>query len=132
SMPYVLSVNSNDLTKSSLRMGAMVPMPSIAFGPQITDDVKVAVPFNYQNVGTNIDCDARTLEDGRFRLTISIDDSSIYPVEMSPKGTPQAIRSFKLSNTVVLKDGQSAQFTTATDKLSGDVVKIDVTLTVMK
>jgi len=132
SMPYVLSVNSNDMTKSSLRMGSMVPMPSIAFSADAPDPVKVAVPFNYQAVGTNIDCEARTLEDGRYRLTITIDDSSIYPAELSPKGTPQAIRQFKLSNTMVLKDGQTTQFTSATDKLSGDVIKIDVTLTVVK
>jgi hypothetical protein len=32
----------------------------------------------------------------------------------------------------MLKDGQTAQFTTATDKVSGDVIKVDVTLTVVK
>jgi type II secretory pathway component GspD/PulD (secretin) len=132
SMPYVLSVNSNDLSKASLRMGARVPVPSIAFGAQMPDDVKVAIPFQYQEVGTNIDCESRTLDDGRYRLTIVVDDSSIYPADLSPKGTPQAFRQFRLSNTVVLKDGQTTQFTTAADKLSGDIVKIDVTLTVVK
>jgi hypothetical protein len=132
SMPYVLSVNSNDLSKASVRMGARVPVPSIAFGAQMPDDVKVAVPFQYQEVGTNIDCDSRTLDDGRYRLTIAVDDSSIYPADLSPKGTPQAFRQFRLSNTVVLKDGQTTQFTAVADKLTGDTVRIDVTLTVLK
>jgi hypothetical protein len=33
---------------------------------------------------------------------------------------------------MVLRDGGTSQFTTATDKLSGEMVKIDVTLTVVK
>jgi len=32
----------------------------------------------------------------------------------------------------VLKDGQTSQFTTAVDKLTGIVTKVDVTLTVVK
>jgi hypothetical protein len=37
-----------------------------------------------------------------------------------------------LSNTLLLKDGQSAQLTSAADKISGEVLKVDVTLTVVK
>ena len=33
---------------------------------------------------------------------------------------------------MMLKDGQTAQFTTVTDKVSGEIVKVDVTLTVVK
>ena len=33
---------------------------------------------------------------------------------------------------MLIKDGQTLQFSSATDKLSGDVVKVDVTLTVVK
>jgi hypothetical protein len=32
----------------------------------------------------------------------------------------------------VLKDGQTAQFTTAVDKITGIVTKVDVTLTIVK
>jgi hypothetical protein len=37
-----------------------------------------------------------------------------------------------MSNVIVLKDGQSEQFATATDKFTGEVVKMDATLTVVK
>jgi hypothetical protein len=33
---------------------------------------------------------------------------------------------------MILKDGQSAQFTSATDKVSGEVTRVDVTLFVVK
>jgi hypothetical protein len=35
-------------------------------------------------------------------------------------------------NTLVLRDGQSRQFTAATDRVSGAVVRIEVTLKVAK
>jgi hypothetical protein len=44
-------------------------------------------------------------------------------------GSP-SFRSFRAINSMVLKDGQTAQFTTATDKVTGETVRIDVTLTV--
>ena len=43
-----------------------------------------------------------------------------------------ALRSFRFTNSLVLKDGQTAQFTTAVDKVTGVVTKVDVTLTVVK
>jgi hypothetical protein len=43
-----------------------------------------------------------------------------------------ALRSFRFSNSFVLKDGQTAQFITAVDKVTGVVTKVDVTLTVVK
>jgi hypothetical protein len=33
---------------------------------------------------------------------------------------------------MILKDGQSAQFTAATDKINGEVTRVDVTLNVVK
>ena len=81
---------------------------------------------------------ASTLDDGRYRLDLTIDDSSVYGDEPGPQGEMKrmgdrlAFRSFKSTNTLILKDGQSTQYTTATDKVSGEVTKIDVTLNVIK
>jgi len=46
-------------------------------------------------------------------------------------GVP-AFRSFTSSFNLLLKDGQAAQQTSATDPVSGEVLKIDVTVTVLK
>ena len=35
-------------------------------------------------------------------------------------------------NSMILKDGETAQFTAAVDKVSGEVTKLDITLTVVK
>jgi Flp pilus assembly secretin CpaC len=88
----------------------------------------------YKDVGTSIDCSAQTLDDGRFRLDMSLEDSSLDADDQkTQKELPPRFRSFRLSNeTVVLRDGQTTQLTTATEKSSGETTKVDVTLNVVK
>ena len=135
SMPYNLSMNAGN--KANLRMGTRIPVMMITMAPpQVVDGKTVPQvgPLQYQDVGTNLDCSSTALEDGRFLLSISVDDSSVYPDEQLPggvKGNP-SFRSFRASNSMVLKNGETDQFTTATDKVSGEIVKVDVTLTVVK
>ena len=138
SMPYTLTMNAAPPNNhANLRMGAKIPVMRITAGPaQVVDGKTIPQvgPIQYQDVGTNIDCFTTALDDGRFLLNITIDDSSVYPDEQAPggaKGNP-SFRSFRASNSMVLKNGETGQFTTATDKVSGEIVKVDVTLTVMK
>ncbi|PYR35251.1 MAG: hypothetical protein DMF90_14265 [Acidobacteria bacterium] len=84
--------------------------------------------------GTNIDCAARILDNGRFKVTITVDESSPYSGDdksVLTKGTSPVSRAFRISNVLVLKDGQSEQFSTATDRFSGEVVKMEVTISVL-
>jgi hypothetical protein len=137
SMPYSLSVNalSDGRDLSRLRMGAKVPVMALATpvmeGKQVGP---IAGPITYQDVGTNIDCLAWIIEDGRYKITVTVEDTSVYSEDQSPptvKGSP-TFRTFVLTNSAVLRDGQSTQFTSATDKVSGETVKIDVMLNVVK
>lgn len=135
SLPYTLSVNANDSNRSaSLRMGAQVPIVSTAAGAA---DGKPVTSVQYKDVGTSIDCSVNSIDESRFRLNITIEDSSVYTDDRSAQGAPirsdhPAFRSFRSIDMLILKDGQSAQYTSGTDKVSGEVVKIDVTLTVLK
>ena len=90
-----------------------------------------AGPIQYQDVGTNIDCAANTYEGGRYGIELTIDDTSVYDDQGKQSDKP-SFRSFRASDSMILKDGQSAQFTAATDKVSGEVTEVDVTLTVVK
>ena len=86
-------------------------------------------------MGTDIDCWANRLDENRFSVRVSISDSSIYSPEgdgKSWKGDPAAFRTFSTSNTVVMRDGQTVLFGTGTDKISGETLKIEVTLRVVK
>jgi hypothetical protein len=46
-------------------------------------------------------------------------------------GAP-AFRSLRSSNTLILRDGQSVDYTAATDRITGEVARISVKLTVIK
>ena len=93
--------------------------------------------YSYRTLGTNIDVSAAALDDGRFRVIISVEDSSLYPPGETGKGMitvpgVPAFRSLRSSNTLVLRDGQSVDYTAATDRITGEVARISVKLTVVK
>ena len=134
SMPYMLSVNAG--RGGSLRMGTRVPIASTSFTSIATGGAGVnpLTSYQYTDIGTNIDCGTAVINDGRFRVDLTIDDSSVYPedqVRTSNTDRP-SFRSFRATNSMVLKDGQTTQFTSAVDKVTGIVTKVDVTLTVVK
>jgi hypothetical protein len=147
SLPYTLAVNANDgaITQDGrftpynvarLRTGAKVPIPSMA-PPKDSPIQGPMGPVTYQSIGTNIDCTARSMADGRYRVDISIEDTSVYTDGKTAPGVAKlpdipSFRTFQSSNAVILKDGQSTQFTVAADKISGDITKVDVTVTVVK
>jgi hypothetical protein len=116
-------------------MGAQVPvsMPSALPG----DAPGIRGPVTYKDIGTSIDCDAKSLNDGRFSIQVTINDTSVYADGQSAAGTAKlndipTFRSFSSNETVILRDGQTTQFTAAADKVSGEVTRVDVTLTVVK
>jgi hypothetical protein len=138
-LPYALTVNARyqevrSQHKTILKMGGQVPVPVMA--PPASPDgllMPAAGPVQYKDIGTQIDCAARPLDDGRFELFISVEDTALAP----PAGTTQqaampALRTFASSNTIVLRDGQTRQFTAAADRITGEVVRVDVTLRVPK
>jgi hypothetical protein len=137
STPYELSVIPE--LRASLRMGGDVPVPTTSFTPMQKEDAKPANPltsFNYRSVGTYIDVIAAAAVDGQYRLTITIEESSIYPPELAPPTTKTtgapAFRTFKSNNNIALRDGQTHEFLMATDRISGEVYRVSVRLTVVK
>jgi hypothetical protein len=140
SMPYMLAVNANKLGQAGpalLRMGAKVPVSTIAAPPGNSAGAPSPAPgpVNYQDIGTNIDCTAKVVDEG-FELRMSVSDTSVY-ANIQDKATPTVgdmpvFRSFQSTNTLVLKDGQNREFTAATDRVSGEVIRIAVTLRVVK
>lgn len=134
SVPFTLSVNAAPSplsgNPSQLRIGAKVPI-SIDSGGS-------GGPTQYELVGTNIDSGATATPDGRFRVSLMIEDNSLYVDGQvvqgaAVKGTePPIFRSFRSSNELTLRDGQSAQFTAATDRITGEVIRVDVTINLVQ
>jgi hypothetical protein len=146
SLPYEMAVRT-DGTTSNIRMGTQVPVPGMGAPvppapptPNADGGGKPAPPapgrigpFNYHDVGTNIDCRVTNLDTGRYSVTVSIEDSSVYRDDPSSQATGvPAFRSFRTLNSLILRDGQTTEFTAAADKVSGEVIKAEVTLTVVK
>jgi hypothetical protein len=137
SLPYTIFVNADNPggRSTSLRMGLRIP---IQVG---TKDF--ASSIQYVDVGTNIDCSASAAEDGRFKLALAIERSSVYAVgtekktqEWSPGDarltTSPILRQFRLHSDLLIRDGQMLQGGTATDPISGQVLKMDITVSVLK
>jgi hypothetical protein len=142
SLPYLLAVNTNDNSPGGvcqLRMGASVPIPSVIVppgSPAGTPPSPMPGPIQYRDIGTNIDCSARTLEEGVFQLRLNVEDTSVY-TNAQDTGTPTIgqmpiFRTFRSTNTLVLRDGQSREFTAAADRVNGEVIRISVTLKVVR
>ena len=138
SAPYILSVVANDNDKTSLRMGVDVPVPQSVFSPPKAGENASApvTSYSYRSVGTNIDCAARTVDGVLFKLDLGVSDASVFipDKQSTPSGLAgiPAFRSFTSTFNVLLKDGQTTQHTSATDSISGEVLRVDVTLTVLK
>lgn len=127
-LPYVLYVEvTTPRTKSSLRSGMKVPLQ--VSGQQ----------FQYMDVGTNIDCLAEALDDGRYRLHVILDRSSAYgpegkesPREGMSLGPAPILVSFRADHALLLRDGQTLESVLVTDPISGRVLRVQVTLNVVK
>jgi hypothetical protein len=135
SLPYTMLATAGG-DGVVIRTGAQVAVPSGPSNTQGADSKAVPVNWQYLDVGTNIDCNVSAPDNGRFRVRVNLSDRSVID-RQSPSAVPKALdvpslRNFSYTNSVLLKDGETKQFVAASDKVSGDVVKIDVTLTVEK
>jgi hypothetical protein len=138
SAPYMLWLTTNDMrTNTSVRMGVKIPVYT-GSGPTAS--------YSYHDVGTNIDCNVSpgsTPGDGMYKVNLTVTDSSVYfpnrdrpttgtGVPPSSDTAPPAFRSFTSTFGILLRDGQTGQYTSVTDPVSGEVLKIDATLNVLK
>jgi len=135
SLPYQMACNATPHSDtSSLRLGLRVPIASGYSG-----DDKAHVQWQYQDVGTDIDCRAAAAPEGGFLIGLGLKRNIVYTPNQSPKpaewqpGAPLSDRpilgGFEANvRSLVLRDGETVQAATATDPVSGHVWKIDVSL----
>jgi Flp pilus assembly secretin CpaC len=130
SYPYMMTLANSH--QSIIRMGTEVPIAVSTFdkeqGPMTS--------FQYRNVGINMECTAEAMDGGRYDLYIAAEASSLGDNRsMGGSTTPVEAPMFLTRNVrghVVLRDGETAAFSSATDTTTGEVSKVDVTLNVLK
>jgi hypothetical protein len=140
SLPYSFVVTTGG-DRARMRMGVDTPVPVAKAASE--DGKPITTSFQYRTVGTNIDCAARDRGDGRYQLNIGIENSSALAFQKGPSdaasghpsdaipGSP-LFRSFSTNLDPWMRDGQSLQTIAATDPVSSEVVKIEVTLNVIR
>jgi hypothetical protein len=142
SVPYTVLLTTDE-KRVRLRMGVEVPIPVATFSKPDDPKSSPMTSFQYKNVGTNIDCWAADRSgDGLFQVGLSVENSSIYSTtearttgglnETGLAPDRPMFRTFNVSLNPTLRDGQSIQAVASTDPVTGEVVKIDVTLNVVK
>jgi len=132
SLPYTLAVNADD-RPSRIRMGIQVPLQQLT-------QTNMPGPMTYRDVGNNLDCSADSMPDGRFRVACVLEQSSVYtaggerPASLGnpPISSAPVLRTFRSEAQLFLRDGQTGQYSSATDPVSGEILKIEMTLTVVK
>jgi hypothetical protein len=145
SLPFVLMIvpspapaptddprSIRDGEQTTLQMGSDYPMPSTT----VTDGKSVS-SFTYRSIGTNISASGRMLDDNRFNVSIGVQDSQVMSETVSSGSASRGeslpkLQNFRSNNRLILRDGQTVQYTAAADKMSGEIVKVDVTLNVIK
>jgi len=134
-LPYTFLVNADDRgVKAAVRMGLRVPIE--------TSSNTGAKQITYQDVGTNLDGRAEKTDDGRFSLILNVEKSSAYLPGSSEKpasvggneisSAQPTIQQFRTQVNLLIRDGQTIQSTVAADPVTGRVLKVDVTLNVIK
>jgi hypothetical protein len=141
SAPYMLAVTARaDLRPelARLRIGTEVPIATPPTPPSADGKTPAGPAVQYRPVGTNIDCGVVKVDDASFGVQLTIEQSSVLDDDQQKPQTSRAVanapafRSFRFTNSAVLRDGQTTQFTNAADALTGEVVRVDVTLNVVK
>lgn len=138
SLPYVLFVNADDRggnRETRVRMGIRIPV--------VVATKDSPSSLQYLDVGADLDCSAQAAGDGRFRLSGTVRKSSAYSsgpekrsLDWNPGDAPLSsqpiVRQFSTTLSLLVRDGQTIQSTVATDPVSGRVLKVDVTVNVVK
>jgi hypothetical protein len=141
SLPYILYVNAPDVPELKpgwvkLRVGSRVPIYTGGNTGSMT----------YLDVGTNIDARSAHFSDGHLSLQMKIERSWVeggasVPVAKSDGSVSEASRDhfqepiigqFVSELDLKLREAKSVESTMATDPLSGKVLKIDVSFTLVK
>lgn len=137
-LPYTLVVlPGNDIRSSDfskLRIGDRIP---VATG---TESGKVQ--FQFIDVGTSIDCRAFSVGEGRYQLALNLErswvqgEAPVSDAKPSPSIIKQyelpIIRQFRSESSLNLVDGQKIETTFATDPVSGKVIRLEISMSVIR
>ncbi len=129
-LPYSMLITTG--TKNEQRVYGGIQFPIIV-------RIEGSNTLMFKNAGGTVRARAWALEDGRFGLELKTELGGVYPTngDTSPEKadiTPAApvLRSFSTEAMITLRDGQSTMLSDSADPITGETVKTEVTLQVVK
>ena len=123
-VPFTLSVHANDKKPSEVTSATQVLIPMVTVGEKTSGPV-------FKDVGISIRCQAMSSDGKFFALEMNV-ESATMDDDQPKKDPPYRIRAFRSSQAVHLQDGQTTEYTTATDPTNGEEVRVAVTVTVVR
>lgn len=136
SLPYSFYVNANDTfhRRASIRSGLRVPISS--------SESSEKSAIQYMDVGANIDCNAAS-EGELFLLELGVQRSWLFtadetkgssnsPRTISGANGDPIIQQFSSGYTLSMRDGQTIEASSAANPINGHVIKVVVTMNVVK
>ena len=134
SLPYTMLINAVEGgPTASLRVGLRVPVQT-GSAPN--------AQIQYVDMGTNLDGKVEKTEDGRYLLHLGVERSSAYSSGSAQKpasaggaeitSLQPVMQQFRTRMDLLFRDGQTIQSAVSTDPVTGHVLKVDVTLNVLK
>ena len=113
---------------TSLQTGAEVPVSTTT----MSAGKEPVASYQYRSVGTHLSVQAGNAGNGQFTIQLTVSDSQIMSDPPDAAIRLPRFGSFTSQNRLLLRDGQSVQYVAASDKISGDVIRLDVTMNVIK
>jgi hypothetical protein len=146
SLPFSLMLTAGPRGSTvSIRMGVDVPVGTASSNVTQTSNANSSNPravetarvvTEYRNIGTSIDSYVSRVDETNYSVYVNVSDSALFSADPGkiPTGTsdPAAFRTFSTQNTLPMKDGQTRLFGVATDKITGETLRIEVKLTILK
>jgi hypothetical protein len=135
SLPYTL-IGSTESTMT-LNTGLQVAVINSVVGSNSGNGPVTTTPvtnFTYKPIGTNLTSLVTSQSDGKFKIDLILDNSSVVPGNSVPGlvASAPSFQSFTMHNSLIVADGQTVQYASVTDPANGMVTKVDLTLTTLK
>lgn len=129
SLPYTFDVaprvnedprDRNYGRRAELRSGVFIPYTS-AKGE-----------LQHEHVGTDIDCEAADLSDGRYALHLVLERNWLLQEVTKDSNAPGVRRQMRAEAYPTLRDGQTVEAVVSTDPMNGHVYRVTVTVSAAK
>ena len=108
---------------------------SVFVGPQVTMTTsdQGTLTMVFKNAGIEAQASAKTLPDGRYRLDAKFEDSSALVAGGGAAASTVVdnpiFRIVRGESQLTLREGETVPFTSVVDPVTGEVVRVDVTVT---